>query len=134
MTLRELFSHVPGVAGAAPASLADAEARAVTYDSREAGPGVVFVALRGTRTDGARFAAQALAKGAPAIVAESAAPAGVTAPWLQVENAREALAALAAVLAGDPSEQLALIGITGTNGKTTTSYLLTAMFEAAGTR
>ena len=132
MKLGELFAHVPGVAGTVPESARDLDARAVTYDSREAGPGVIFVALRGTKMDGARFADQALSKGAVAVVAESAPPAGTRAPWIQVEHARDALAALAAVLADHPSEQLALVGITGTNGKTTTSYLLTAMFDAAG--
>jgi UDP-N-acetylmuramoyl-L-alanyl-D-glutamate--2,6-diaminopimelate ligase len=134
VTLRELFSQTPGLARAAAGTHGEDDVRAVTYDSREAGPGTIFVALRGTKTDGARFATQAQAKGAVAIVAESAAPAGATVPWIQVDNARDALAALAAVLAGNPSEQLALVGITGTNGKTTTSYLLTAMFDAAGTR
>ena len=134
MRLAELFAHVPHVTGEIAEPVRDLDVRAVTYDSREAGPGTIFVALRGTKTDGARFAAQALAKGAVAVVAESAAPAGTSAPWIHVEHAREALAALAAVLAGNPSEQLALVGITGTNGKTTTSYLLTAMFDAAGVR
>ena len=133
MTLRELLSHVPETAAALPETARDAAVRAIAYDSRDAGPGTVFVALRGARTDGAQFAAQAIAKGAVAVVADTPAPAGTTAPWIQVANARETLAALAAVVAGHPSEQLALVGITGTNGKTTTSYLLAAMFEAAGT-
>ncbi len=134
MRLRDLFSQARVSNVTLPSAAADADVRAVTYDSREAGPATVFVALRGEKTDGARFAAQAVAQGAVAIVAESPAPAGTTTPWIQVENARETLAALAAAVAGDPSDQLALVGITGTNGKTTTSYLLTAMFEAAGTK
>ena len=134
MTLGELFSHVRGGSAALSPEQSAAPVRAVTYDSREAGPGIVFVALRGTKIDGTRFAAQALAKGAIGIVAETPAPPGTAAPWVQVQNARETLAALAAAIAGDPSEQLVLVGITGTNGKTTTSYLLSAMFEAAGTK
>jgi len=134
MTLGDLFSHAGLSAAALQDTAAGATVRAVTYDSRETGPSTVFVALRGAKTDGSRFAAQAIAKGAVAVIAETPPPAGMVTPWIQVENARETLAALAAAVAGDPSEQLALVGITGTNGKTTTSYLLTAMFEAAGTK
>jgi UDP-N-acetylmuramoyl-L-alanyl-D-glutamate--2,6-diaminopimelate ligase len=95
-------------------------------------PGAIFVALRGVHTDGARFVPQAIANGAVAVVAESAAAPGVPVPWLRVENARAALAELAAEFYANPSEELALVGITGTNGKTTTAYLLSAIFEAAG--
>jgi UDP-N-acetylmuramoyl-L-alanyl-D-glutamate--2,6-diaminopimelate ligase len=104
----------------------------VAYDSRRAGPGVVFVALRGLRADGVAFAQDAIARGAVAVVAESPPPQGVTVPWIQVPDAREALAALAAEYFGRPSGQLTLVGITGTNGKTTTSYVLASIFEAAG--
>src|SRR5262249_16538402 len=97
-------------------------------------PGAIFVALRGVHADGARFAPQAIAHGAIAVVAESAAPAGVSVPWVRVPNARAALAELAAGFYGNPSEGLLLVGITGTNGKTTTSYLLAAVFEAAGVK
>jgi UDP-N-acetylmuramoyl-L-alanyl-D-glutamate--2,6-diaminopimelate ligase len=112
--------------------LLDAKPAAIAYDSRQITPGAVFVALRGVHADGARFAAQAVAAGASAVVAESAAPAGMRVPWVQVANARAALAELAAAFYGNPSDELALVGITGTNGKTTTSYVLAAVFEAAG--
>src|SRR5205814_9736834 len=69
-----------------------------------------------------------------AVVAEAGAPRGVTRPWIQVPDARLSLAALAATLYDNPSEELTLVGITGTNGKTTTSYLLASIFEAAGIR
>jgi len=105
---------------------------AVAYDSRQVKPGAIFVALRGVNADGARFAAQAIANGAIAVVAESTAPAGVSVPWIQVPNARAALAELAAAFYRHPSEELVLVGITGTNGKTTTSYLLASIYEAAG--
>jgi UDP-N-acetylmuramoyl-L-alanyl-D-glutamate--2,6-diaminopimelate ligase len=118
MTLRELAAR-PDVT-------------AIAYDSRRVTPGAVFVALRGVNADGARFAPQAIAKGAIAVVAETAAPGGTTVPWLQVPNARAALAELAATFYGHPSDELALVGITGTNGKTTTSYVLASIFEAAG--
>jgi UDP-N-acetylmuramoyl-L-alanyl-D-glutamate--2,6-diaminopimelate ligase len=105
---------------------------AVTFDSREVRAGAVFVALRGFKADGLAFARDAITRGATAIVAETLAPADVSVPWLQVSSARLALAALAAEFYGNPSDRLALIGITGTNGKTTTSYLLASIFEAAG--
>jgi UDP-N-acetylmuramoyl-L-alanyl-D-glutamate--2,6-diaminopimelate ligase len=105
---------------------------AIAYDSRQVKPGAIFVALRGVHADGARFAPQAIAHGAVAVVAESAAPAGVGVPWVRVPNARAALAELAAGFFGNPSEELVLVGITGTNGKTTTSYLLSEIFESAG--
>ena len=104
----------------------------VVYDSRQAGPGAVFVALRGLHADGTTFARDAVGRGAAAIVSEAPKPADVDALWLQVPDARLALAALAAAFYGDPSEDLVLVGITGTNGKTTTSYLLASVFEAAG--
>jgi UDP-N-acetylmuramoyl-L-alanyl-D-glutamate--2,6-diaminopimelate ligase len=105
---------------------------AIAYDSRQVQPGAVFVALRGVNADGARFVPQAIAQGAIAVVAETAAPVGTAVPWLHVSSARAALAELAAAFNGHPSEALALVGITGTNGKTTTSYVLASIFEAAG--
>ena len=96
-------------------------------------PGAVFVALRGVNADGARFVPQAIANGAIAVVAESGrARRTWPCPGSRSPSARAALAALAAAFYGNPSEELALVGITGTNGKTTTSYVLTSIFEAAG--
>ena len=118
MTLQELLAR-PGTSG-------------IAFDSRQVKPGAIFFALRGVNADGARFAPQALANGAVAVVAETAAPAGVTVPWLQVPNARAAMAEAAAAFYRSPSDELALVGITGTNGKTTTSYVLVSIFEAAG--
>jgi len=104
----------------------------VTYDSRQVRAGSVFVALKGEKADGTAFARDAIARGALAVIAETRAPAGIGGVWLQVQDARLALAAVSAVFYGDPSERLVLVGITGTNGKTTTSYVLAAIFEAAG--
>ena len=135
MILRDLLREIPesaALAGETPA--ADTRVTAVAYDSRQVGPGSVFVALRGVKADGASFARDALARGAVAVVAETAAPEGVVRPWIQVADARLALAAMAAGLYGHPSRELTLVGITGTNGKTTTSYLLASIFEAAGVR
>jgi UDP-N-acetylmuramoyl-L-alanyl-D-glutamate--2,6-diaminopimelate ligase len=104
----------------------------IAYDSRKARAGSVFVALRGVNADGTGFAREAIGRGAIATLSESAAPADVSALWVQVPDARLALAALSAIFHDDPSERLILVGITGTNGKTTTSYLLASIFEAAG--
>ena len=106
----------------------------IAFDSRLVKPGALFFALRGVNADGARFAAQAIANGAIAVVSETAAPAGVTVPWLQVTDARAAMAAAAAAFYRHPSQELALVGVTGTNGKTTTSYVLASIFEAAGVK
>ena len=131
MTLRELFAAT-SFRGTSSVAESDAAVTAVTYDSRQVTPGTVFVALRGVNADGTRFAPQAIANGAAAIVAETAAPAGTSVPWIQVPSARPALAELAAAFYGNPSDELVLVGITGTNGKTTTSYVLASIFEAAG--
>jgi len=112
----------------------DVACRGVTHDSRRAGPGWVFVALRGLNADGAAFAPQAIAAGAAAVVAESAPSEPPRGPWIVVGDARLALAWLAAEFFGHPSRTMPVVGITGTNGKTTTSYLVGAIFEAAGVR
>ncbi len=104
----------------------------VAHDSRAVSPGAVFVAIRGERLDGARFASDAIARGAAAIVAETEAPPGIAVPWIVTADARLALAELAAVFHGRPSEQLTVVGVTGTNGKTTTTYLAASVLDAAG--
>jgi UDP-N-acetylmuramoyl-L-alanyl-D-glutamate--2,6-diaminopimelate ligase len=105
---------------------------AVDYDSRQVSRGHLFVAIRGQREDGAAFAPQAIARGAVAVIAESRAPAGVTIPWFVVDDTRLALATLAAAFHGDPSHHMQVVGITGTNGKTTVSYLVRQIYEQAG--
>jgi UDP-N-acetylmuramoyl-L-alanyl-D-glutamate--2,6-diaminopimelate ligase len=106
----------------------------IAYDSRAVEAGQVFVALRGQHADGTAFARQAIERGAAAIVSEQAAPDGVRIPWAIVDDARLALALLATAFYRDPSRETRVVGITGTNGKTTTAYLLAAIFEAAGIR
>jgi UDP-N-acetylmuramoyl-L-alanyl-D-glutamate--2,6-diaminopimelate ligase len=138
VNLRELLRAVSAEAPFSAISLADASPDAavtgIVYDSRQATPGSVFVALRGLQADGASFAREAVSRGARAVVGEGDAPAGLGVPWLQVADARLALAALAHEFYGRPSEKLTLVGITGTNGKTTTSYVLASIFGAAGIR
>lgn len=104
----------------------------VTHDSRQAGAGSLFVAIRGLTMDGHRFVDDVMRRGAAGVISELERPADFSGAWLQVADARAALALAAAVVHGDPSTKLDLIGITGTNGKTTTTYLALALAEAAG--
>jgi UDP-N-acetylmuramoyl-L-alanyl-D-glutamate--2,6-diaminopimelate ligase len=124
--------------GAAMPPAAESAARVlatgIVYDSRRAVPGAVFVAVRGQRADGAAFASQAVSRGAVLVVAETPPPGELAALWVQVTDARLALALLADRYFGHPSSELSVVGITGTNGKTTTAYLLRSVFEAAGQR
>jgi UDP-N-acetylmuramoyl-L-alanyl-D-glutamate--2,6-diaminopimelate ligase len=123
----------PQISAAGTGAL-EAEVTGVAYDSRQASRGSVFVALRGAKADGTAFAAQAIANGASIVIAERAPEAPPSVPWVVVPDARLALATLAAEFHGQPSRQMTVVGITGTNGKTTSSYLLNAIFEAAGVR
>jgi len=104
----------------------------VTHDSRQAGKGSLFVAIRGLTMDGHRFVEDVARRGAAGIISELPRPENFTGAWLQVADARAALAEAAAIVHGDPSHQLNLLGITGTNGKTTTTYLAFSLAEAAG--
>lgn len=110
-----------------------------TSDSRQVRPGNLFCAIRGAQLDGHEFIPAALAAGATALVVESD-PASLpftlphSLPWLQVRDGYEAAALVAEVAAGHPARALRLLTITGTNGKTTTSYLLRAIYQAAGHR
>jgi UDP-N-acetylmuramoyl-L-alanyl-D-glutamate--2,6-diaminopimelate ligase len=111
------------------------EIRGLVYDSRQVQPGDLFVAVRGHRVDGHRYLAEAVSRGAVAAVIEDVESAGsVSIPLILVPDSRQALALLANRFYGDPSRRLTMIGVTGTNGKTTTSYLIKEIFEAAGQR
>ncbi len=128
-TLRELLTGLEGCHVAGDDLL---PIPAVAYHSQKVSPGGVFVALKGHRTDGHRFLAAALDRGARVIVTEQdlTPPPGVTV--VRVPDARLVLAHLSAAFYRHPSRELLLVGITGTNGKTTTSYLLEAIVAAAG--
>ncbi len=109
---------------------ADIDIRAIQYRAQEVEPGDLFVAIKGLAADGHDFIAQAVTRGAAAIVCERPTAAGVA--TIAVTQARLALAELAAAYYGQPSHAMTLIGITGTNGKTTTSYLVERMLAASG--
>lgn len=104
----------------------------VVYDSRRAVPGSLFVALHGEKTDGAAFIEDAIRRGAVAVVSQTPCVCGGHIACAHVADARIALAKLAACFYGNPSERLCTIGITGTNGKTTVSFMLREIFKAAG--
>jgi len=106
------------------------DVRALVYDSRRATAGALFVAIPGFHRDGAAFAADAVARGAVAVVTEQTAAVG--APVAIVPDARAALADLAAEFYDHPTERLRLVGVTGTDGKTTTVHLVSDVLEAAG--
>lgn len=126
MKLQELLR---GVAVKSGTAADDLEIREVRYDSRAVQEGDLFVAIRGFATDGHQYIGKALEQGAVAIVCEEA-PAGV--PAVVVENARQALAEIAANRFGHPANSMVMLGVTGTNGKTTTTYLVKHMLEDAG--
>jgi UDP-N-acetylmuramoyl-L-alanyl-D-glutamate--2,6-diaminopimelate ligase len=116
----------------------DVAVTGVEYDSRRVAPGSLFVAMRGETTDGNRYIEQALARGAVAIVTDSAAAYDATADGplevalAEVPHGRRALATIAANVFGHPEQKVRLSGVTGTNGKTTTAYLLEQLLRTAG--
>jgi UDP-N-acetylmuramoyl-L-alanyl-D-glutamate--2,6-diaminopimelate ligase len=135
VTVGELLDSLRGIvsdASACPDAIRSAPVAGVVYDSRRATPGSVFVALRGLKADGAVFAAQAAERGALAIIAEVPRPVERREPWLVVSDARLALALMADAFYDHPSQRMPVIGVTGTNGKTTTGYLIAAILDAAG--
>jgi len=100
------------------------EISALCYDSRKVAPGSMFIAVRGNAFDGHDFIEGAVKSGAAAIVAEQPAPIDCTLPWVVVKDTRRAMSRLAAAFYGDPSAGMKVAGVTGTNGKTTTGFLI----------
>jgi len=134
MKLSELLAGVTLREALTP-ELAGLEVAGLEYDSRRVGKDFVFFAFAGSRVDGHQFAEDALAKGALAIASESPRPAeftGAGGTWIQVEHGRHALATAARNFYHYPDERVLFTGITGTNGKTTTAYLIETLLRAAG--
>jgi UDP-N-acetylmuramoyl-L-alanyl-D-glutamate--2,6-diaminopimelate ligase len=129
MKLGDLVARVPGAVLHADPELVVTD---VTHDSRRVGPGALFVAIHGLTTDGNVYTDAARRKGALAVASEQ--PPQAHLPWVRVRDAREALALLSAAILGEPASHLELVGVTGTNGKTTTAYLIDAALRAAGKR
>ncbi|WP_338825303.1 UDP-N-acetylmuramoyl-L-alanyl-D-glutamate--2,6-diaminopimelate ligase [Moorella humiferrea] len=129
MTLEELTE---GVVVKARGGEQRTPLKGIHYDSRKVEPGFLFVAVKGFTTDGHRYISDALARGAVAVVLEEKVPLPPGVPWVQVEESRRALGLLAARFYSYPSRMVRLIGVTGTNGKTTTTHLIQAVLEAAG--
>lgn len=130
MLLRTLISQLEKVTAS---GALDLEIDDLTADSRAAEPGKLFAAIRGTSMDGHKFIAEVIAKGATAILAESAPPSDFpqTAAWLHVPDSRAALAVLSATFYGEPAGELKMVGITGTNGKTTTAFIVHHIMRTA---
>ena len=128
MRLGEVIANAARLVRGSP----ETEIARVAYDSRAAGPGALFCALPGASVDGARFIADALAKGAVAILAEREVEGAF--PLVVAPDARRAMALAAAQLFRRPAAKLAMLAVTGTNGKTTTAHLVDEMARAAGRR
>lgn len=109
-----------------------AEVRGLAYNSREVRPGTLFFAIQGEKADGHTYIPQALKQGAAAVVSQRPAPPELGARWIQVPAIRRALADAGRAFLGHPEQRMRLVGITGTNGKTTTSYLVESILNAAG--
>jgi UDP-N-acetylmuramoyl-L-alanyl-D-glutamate--2,6-diaminopimelate ligase len=122
-----LLKHV--IDGAPPAA-GEIEIASLAYDTRSVGPGTLFFCVVGFTRDAHEFASEAIARGAVALVVERPLNLGV--PEIRVPSARAAMAPAAVRFYGDPTAELQTVGVTGTNGKTTTAFLVRALLEAGG--
>ena len=132
-TIGSILSEVEFTTAPA-AALLELPVTGVSADSRRIVPGVLFFAFAGANFDAREFAPQALQMGAVAIVSELPPLAGFVGPWIQVAHSRRALALAARAFYGNPTTRIPVFGVTGTNGKTTTAYLVDAILQSAGYR
>jgi len=126
------LADVAAVVGAEVRGDPDDTVRDASHDSRDVPAGSLFFCIPGEHVDGHAFAQQAVDAGAAALVVDH--PLAVAAPQLVVRSVREAIGPMAAAVFGHPARALTVVGITGTNGKTTITYLLESVFRAAGWR
>jgi UDP-N-acetylmuramoyl-L-alanyl-D-glutamate--2,6-diaminopimelate ligase len=133
---RNLSEVLQGVETSPPAGANNLEIRQVACDSRKVQPGALFFALHGAKADGNTFIQEAIKRGAVAVASEEKAPATIPAgiAWIQVREARKALAITAANFLGHPANALQLVAVTGTNGKTTTTSVVDAIVKASGAK
>ncbi len=131
MLLQKALEKIPGIEWAGNLN---ADIRGISYDSRSVSQGDLFVAIKGERADGAHFVTQAIDKGAVAVASDRKLDLRPQAVTIAVPDARKFLAEFSRIFYEDPSIELKLAGITGTNGKTTTSHLMESIFSHAGLR
>lgn len=129
ITLGDLLAGMPEAKSLSKAELA-LPITGVTSDSREVKPGFAFVAIRGTGADGHHFIPKAQQAGAAVAIGEEELPAGALPPYVRVGDSRLALARLASTFHGNPSHRMLVVGVTGTSGKTTTTYLIESILRA----
>ena len=132
----KLSEVLQGVEKALPSNAASLQILQVACDSRKVKPGALFFALHGAKSDGNKFVQEAFKRGAVAIASEEQAPGKIPAgaTWIQVREARKALAITAANFLGHPANALQLVAVTGTNGKTTTTSAVNAIVKASGAK
>lgn len=128
----KLETLVQDISKIAIARIINIEIKGIKYDSRLVKPGDLFVAIKGFNTDGHQYIKNAIANGASAVVLEDKSYCSLEFPWVLVENSRNALADLSAVFYDHPSRNFLLVGVTGTNGKTTTTNLIAEIFADQG--
>ncbi|MFQ6081726.1 MAG: UDP-N-acetylmuramoyl-L-alanyl-D-glutamate--2,6-diaminopimelate ligase [Candidatus Aminicenantia bacterium] len=129
MKLKELFSNIYGIDFTGDW---EEEITGIAYSSKDVKPGFLFAALKGQRADGYLYVNEALEKGAKAILSEKPAPKNFSRSWIQVGDPRKVLALVSANFYRHPAEDLEVVGITGTNGKTTVGYILEKILSEAG--
>lgn len=129
MNIKELTNNIPGlkIRGAV-----EEEITGISYFSHKIRPGFLFAALKGEKHDGFHFIPEALEKGAAAVMCERKKPEGFTKTWIKADDARLALALVSAEFFNHPSKKMKMVGITGTKGKTTATYLLEKILEKNG--
>jgi UDP-N-acetylmuramoyl-L-alanyl-D-glutamate--2,6-diaminopimelate ligase len=129
VTLKDLLAGIPLLSCDGPESL---DIRGLSYSSKAVEPGFLFAALKGEKRDGMEFVPEALGRGAAVVLSDRPKPEGVQGRWVQVFDAREALALSATNFYGRPSHKMKVVGITGTKGKTTTTFILESILKTAG--